>query len=280
MVRLKHLACLVAIFAASLACSTSGLPAPQSNGLLDSNALATVVAGTAQAAAAETALAVKNTPLLPPTNRAIPASTATTAPQISTEGTTLVKQSDGSYIFTDYQGGYSIVVPSVWLAVRINEQEFMNAQISLANYDPLERALSLLQKDDPEEYRLVAIDTSSSDFQVGFVSNLLVRWVRNDTATLGQDVALLEKDLPKSSPPIMVTYANMETTSTHLPMGIIEASIKSTTTSKQTVTVYQKDILFKLKSGTLTIIISTAIQLKDKFIPGFDLMTDQIKMLP
>ncbi len=281
MTRTKQIVlCSIVLSIITLACSLSGVSAPESNAPLDSNALATIVAGTARAAATQTAQIITNTPFPSPTETNTPASTPTAAPQVSAEGTSLVKQPDGSYVFTDYQGGYSIVVPPVWLAMRINQQEFMDAQVSLANYDPLERTLSLLQKDDPKEYRLVAIDTSPSDFQTGFVSNLLVRWDRSDPATLAQEVALLKKDLPKSSPPIMVTFANMGTTSTQIPMGIIETSIKGTTATQQTTTDYQKEILFKLKSGTLTILMGTAMQLKDKFIPGFDLMTDQIKMLP
>ena len=271
------------LFKTTLACSMQGLSPSSGAGPLDANSLSTIVAGTANVAAMQTAQAnpSTSTPLPASTKTATLTPIVTPSPQVSTEGTSLVKQSDGSYVFTDYQGGYSIIVPSVWLAVRINEQEFMNAQISPANSDPqIQRSLSIIQKDDPKEYRLVAIDTSTSDLQTGVVSNMNVRWIRSDTATIEQDITLAKEDLPKSSPPEKVTYADTGTTSTHLPMGIVETSLKVTSLSKQIITVYQKMILFKLKSGTLTLIMSTSTQLKDKFVPGFDLMTDQIKMLP
>jgi len=259
-----------------------GLSPSSSAGPLDANSLSTIVAGTANAAAIQTAQAnpSTSTPLPTLTKTATPTPIVTPSQQVSTEGTSLVKQSDGSYVFTDYQGGYSIMVPSVWLAMRINEQEFMNAQISPANSDPqIQRSLSLIQKEDPKEYRLVAIDTSTSDLQTGFVSNMIVRWIRSDMATIEQDIADAKKALPKTSSS-KITYADMGTTSTHLPLGVIETSTTETTTSKQIITFYQKMILFKLKSGTLTLIMSTATQLKDKFVPSYDLMTDQIKMLP
>ena len=270
------------LFITTLACSMQGLSPSSSAGPLDANSLSTIVAGTANAAAIQTAQAnpSTSTPLPTLTKTATPTPIVTPSQQVSTEGTSLVKQSDGSYLFTDYQGGYSIMVPSVWLAMRINEQEFMNAQISPANSDPqIQRSLSLIQKEDPKEYRLVAIDTSTSDLQTGFVSNMIVRWIRSDMATIEQDIADAKKALPKTSSS-KITYADMGTTSTHLPLGVIETSTTETTTSKQIITFYQKMILFKLKSGTLTLIMSTATQLKDKFVPSYDLMTDQIKMLP
>ena len=270
------------LFITTLACSMQGLSPSSSAGPLDANSLSTIVAGTANAAAIQTAQANPSTsmPLPTLTKTATLTPIVTPSQQVSTEGTSLVKQSDGSYVFTDYQGGYSIMVPSVWLAMRINEQEFMNAQISPANSDPqIQRSLSLIQKEDPKEYRLVAIDTSTSDLQTGFVSNMIVRWIRSDMATIEQDIADAKKALPKTSSS-KITYADMGTTSTHLPLGVIETSTTETTTSKQIITFYQKMILFKLKSGTLTLIMSTATQLKDKFVPSYDLMTDQIKMLP
>lgn len=272
------------LFITTLACNMQGLFPLSSAGPLDANSLSTIVAGTANAAAMQTAQAnpSTSTPLPTSTKTATLTPIATSSPQVSTEGTSLVKQSDGSYVFTDYQGGYSIIVPSVWrLAVRINEQEFMNAQISPANSDPqIQRSLSLIQKDDPKEYRLFALDTSTSDLQTGFVSNMTVFWDRNDRLTIEQIIANAKKALPKTPSSLKITYADMGTTSTHLPMGIIEQSTTETTTSKQIITFYQKMILFKLKSGTLTLIMSTATQIKDNFVPGFDLMTDQIKMLP
>ena len=283
MLRSKTYGWLVAIVMASLACSMSGLSEPASNGPLDSNSLATIVVGTANAAAAQTAQ-VDLLTSVPSGASAKAAGPATPTPiplNMSAEGTALVKQGDGSYIFTDQQAGYSIVIPSVWLALRIDEQDFSNARLSLANADPLiQGALSNFQNSDPNAYRLVGFDTSPDSLKTGCVSNLLFVWDRNDKATLEQDIAEAAKGPPQSSSPTKVTYAGMGATSSHLPMGIIETSKEETTTSKQILNLYQKMILFKLRTGSLTIILTTEVQLKGKFLPGFDLMTDRIKLLP
>jgi len=284
MVKSRPLIWFMAILAASLACSTSVTSAPVSNGPLDSNSLATIVAGTAGAAAAETAQInlLNNFQSTQTAQANIALGTGLPGtPQLSAEGTSLVKQNDGSYLFTDTQGGYSIVVPSVWLAMRINEQDISKARISLANSDPqIQASLSTLQNDDPKVDRLVAIDTSPADLQTGYVAKLVIFWTKNDPATIEQNIATAKNGLPKSIPSLKVTYTGMGTTSTNLPMGIVETSTKKTTSSKQSYTLYQKLIIFKLNSGSVTLMLSTALQLKEKLGPGFDLIADQIKLLP
>jgi hypothetical protein len=250
-------------------------------GPLDANSLSTIVAGTANAAAVQTAQAnpFTYTPPATPTQTATPTPIVALSPQVSTEGTSLVKQSDGSYVFTDYQGGYSITVPSVWLAVRINEQEFINAPIEVS--DPtVKDVLSELQNYDPKIYRLMGLDTSPGDLRDGFVTTLSIDWDRSDTNTIKQEIAKIKANPTKVLSGVKVTYADMGTTSTHLPIGIVEQSGTALTKSQQHVTNYLKAIIYKPKSGVLTITLSTMIQLKDKFVPGFDLMTNQIKMLP
>jgi len=278
MFRSKILFYVAVVVMTGLACATSG-----SNGLLDSNSLATVVVATSHAAAAQTADVIFQTgvPTVVPTGAIATVTALAITPQVSAEGTSLAKQADGSYIFTDQPGGYSIVVPPGWLAMRIDEQDISNARISLANSDPqIQASLSSLQNDDPKVDRLVAIDTSPSDLQAGYVANLIVFWTKNDPDTIEQDIATAKTGLPKSIPSLKITYADMGTTSTHIPMGIIETSAKKTTSSKQSYTLFQKLIIFKLNSGSVTMMLSTALQLKEKLVPGFDLMTDQIKLLP
>jgi hypothetical protein len=281
MFKIKSILWLTPLLTASLACALSGLSAPGSNSALDSNSLSTSVAGTANAAAMQTKQAnpSTSTPLPTSTKTATPTPIVTPSPQVSTEGTSLVKQSDGSYVFTDYQGSYSIMVPSVWLAVRLNEQEFINAPLEVS--DPtVQDVLSELQNFDPKIYRLMGLDTSPGDLGDGFVTTLSVYWDRSDTNTIEQEIAKMKANPSKVLSGVKITYADIGTTSTHLPIGIVEQSGMAMTKSQHHVTNYQKAIIYKPKSGVLTITLSTLIQLKDKFVPGFDLMTDQIKMLP
>jgi hypothetical protein len=74
---------------------------------VDSNAIATAVAGTAQAAATQTA------------------SSSLFAP--SQTGTVTEQLEDGTTKYTDYDGGFELVFPKGWLAVRPNSEEFDTA---------------------------------------------------------------------------------------------------------------------------------------------------------
>ena len=269
------------VFAATLACGMPGFSAPLPVDTLDSNSLSTVVAETANAAGLETAAAATNTPLPSPTEIPTSTATATPTPPISSEGTSLSKQSDGSYLFTDHQGGYSVNIPPGWLAIRINQQEFINVwTLPIASDPKIQKFLSQVQNFDPKIYRLIGIDADANDLQTGYIANLLITWHRNDTMTIAQDIAQAKTDLPKSSRGLKVTYADVGYTSTNIPVGIVETSQSGTTLSGQNVSVYQKVLVLKLKSGSLSFTLSTVSQLRDGFVPGFDVMTDQIKMLP
>ncbi|HMB21797.1 MAG TPA: hypothetical protein VKP08_03145 [Anaerolineales bacterium] len=96
-----HLAAsTVVLLAAMLACELPGQtmqPAPVIN-------IETAVAGTAEAAAQQTAAAQ---PV--PTHRT---------------GTILNQLEDGSTLYTDYDAGFEILFPAGWLAVRANAEEF------------------------------------------------------------------------------------------------------------------------------------------------------------
>ena len=272
---------IAALMIVTLACSAPGFSAPPDSGPLDTDALSTIVAGTANAAATQTALVATNTPPPSSIETAAPTETATPTPRVSAEGTSLSKQSDGSFIFTDQQGGYSVVVPSGWLVVRINEQEFLDAWGLPEASDPkLQNFLTQFQKADPKVYRLVGADITPEHFQGSFLTNFSISWNRNSTLTLQQEIDQTRKYLPQSIKGAKITYADVGTTSTQIPMAILEISWSTKDTSGQTIKIYQKIIGFKLKNGTLAFTLTTTPDLKDALINSFDFMTDQIMIFP
>jgi hypothetical protein len=107
--RQSNLACLAALTVFILACALPG-PGGPSAPLAGPDELSTIIAGTAAAAAAQTAaIAPQGTP-----------------GEILT-GNQLDAQSDGSTRYTDYDGGFELVLPAGWLAVRPNSEEFTAA---------------------------------------------------------------------------------------------------------------------------------------------------------
>ncbi len=267
----------------SLACLTPGLTAAPPAPALDQNSLSTIIAGTANAAAAQTAAANPSTPIpqATVTETASPAPSPTVTPRLSAEGTSLTKQSDGSYAFVDQQGGYSLIVPANWLAIRINEQEFINAWTLPEASDPrIQSTLTLYQKQDPKLFRLFGLDLLPEHVNTGFVTNFNITWDRNNNDSLAQTIQSLKSQLPRSATKPKITYADIGTTSSQIPMGIIEDTFTGTASGGGKLQIYQKLVLFKLKAGMLSITLSTTSDLKSGLEPGFDLMTDQIKIFP
>jgi hypothetical protein len=137
-----------------LACVIPGLSA-QPVQVTDPNTLSTMVAGTAQALAQQTVNAYSGPTALPEsTSSPMPteAPTSTAAPQAPPEGTSLLKEADGTTKYIDYGGGYEAVFPVGWLAVRSNSEEF-NAELANAKVD------------NPDLYEQMAIDQAGYDAQ-------------------------------------------------------------------------------------------------------------------
>lgn len=95
---------LLAITACVLPGQTAQPQAVQPTAGIDSKAIATAVAGTAQAAATQTASADLFAP--------------------SQTGTAVEPLSDGTTKYIDYDGGFEIIYPVGWLVVRPNSEEF------------------------------------------------------------------------------------------------------------------------------------------------------------
>jgi len=281
MLRSKTFVWLMAIVMASLACSMSGSSAPGSKGPLDSDSLATIVVGTANAAAAQTA----QVDLLTGVPSAASAkATATPAPVVAlipAEGTTLEKQNDGSHIFTDFQGGYLMIVPSDWLVLRPNGQEFMNAwSLPLVSDPKFQDFLNKLQKEDPKVFRLAAADTTPEHMQEPMMSTFTVSWDRASSRTLSQEILEAENQI-KILNGLKVTNTDTGTSTTRIPMGIIETSVTNTGTFYGvTMNAYQKIVVFKVRTGTVTLTLTTTPTLKDATLRDFDAMTDQVRLLP
>jgi hypothetical protein len=97
---------------------------------IDSNAVATAVAGTAQAAAQQTA------------------SSELFAPSLT--GTAIEQLSDGTTKYSDYDGGFEIILPAGWLALIPNSEEFNAALAQDGAVNPMLRDQMTLDQSNYE----------------------------------------------------------------------------------------------------------------------------------
>jgi len=280
------------IFLATIvACVVPGLPtasAPVFAPTVDTGPIETMVAGTVSAAIAQTEQAQ---PTFTPTSAATatvtststPAPTGTPTPKANQSQSTLTKQEDGSMLLADERAGYQIKLPVGWLAVRVNEQEYLDAfsLVEAANTN-IQQSLLSIQTEDPNTFRLLAIDTNAAHIQNDFVSDM--RFVLNEqkTISLGSDADLqaIAREIPTSATVFRfeVTSVKIITSASGVQFGVIEAKSSFENAAGADVTIYQKQVFFNVRAGMQSIIFTTVTDLKQTILPAFDTMLETIDL--
>ena len=281
MIRSRTYGWLVTICVASLACSISGLSLPASNGPLNSDSLSTIVAGTAEAASAQTAQApsAMATPSGASTETAGPPSTATataTPPVVfSPYGTALSPQPDGSTLFIDKQLGYQIVIPPGLTPFRINESEFYKLWMLPASQEPLVKGnLTSIQSMDPHIFRLFAFDLRDGHFQSNALTNTDVSWSQT-VNSYSQNVNGLQNQYSKS-----YSYVSLLSSKTKKNSSQLEVNVAEFKYVYQGTEFYEKMTVFKVKAGGILMIrTDTAYTLKSLNMPDIDQLQGSVNLI-
>jgi hypothetical protein len=263
-----------------IACAVPGLPtvsAPASAPIVDTGRLETMVAETVSAAIAQTEQA-RPTPTLVPTSK--PTQTAT--PETITSGSMLTIRDDGSTVFTDERAGYEITLPDGWLALRINEQEYNDALTLAEAADPnIQETLLGIKTQDPNTFRLLAIDTQDGHIQSEFVTDIHFIWDEQMSFDSIEDLQAIAEELPNAPTAFRFEVTTVQTiiAPNRIQFGVIEAKSSFTNTSGDEVNIYQKLVFFKGKTGTQSIIFTTTDGLKETTLPAFDAMLETINLI-
>jgi hypothetical protein len=151
-----------------IACGRGAPPTPKTN----PPGVETSLASTALALAKQTEAANPFTVTPSPTLTA----TSTPTPRISLNGTSLVLRDDKSTLFTDHKLGFQLVIPSDWLPVRINEDEYYKAFTleAVSENAAMVDFLTQLQNQDPNYFRMVALDVRTGQSSDGVISGIAV----------------------------------------------------------------------------------------------------------
>lgn len=258
------------------ACAMPGLVAPAAP-TADANALGTIIAETAAAAARQTeAGGVSGPPAATPTPTAIQVATTGPAPVFSLHDTALVKQADGTSLLIDRKGGYQLVIPADWMAIRIGEQEYLSAFASQAATDPvIHDRLTRLQDIDLDVFRLEAIDIRPGHVVNGVITNMSVSLFFEDSSTLEEvDQSQTESGLPFDN------FKEVSSSFQQTPGGhrilIRERTWDSIVPGETT---YERDVFFSLPSGIVGVTISSNLSFKDTVLPEFDQVLSSLTLL-
>lgn len=273
MKRQRGLIALLVLLTAALACVVPGLSpsaplaAPTPDTRLERMVAETVSAAlqmTQQAAPASGNETVE-TPV--PAATEIPVTATPAADSI------LEKNADGASAFTDALGKYRVTIPMEWLVVRANSPEFLEAlTLPEASNPAIQRSLDTIQKQDPNLFRLFALDINEEHLDGGFVTNVNFLWDQAEELSLPSDVRLKEiaASLPSAIAGTEVLTTEILTTKSGIEYGVITSRTPATTQDGAAVVLSQKLVFFDLPVGTISITLSTTETWKDTVTPSFD----------
>ena len=278
------------IFLVTIACVLPGLSstpaAPIFAPTVDTGAIETRVAGTVSAVIAQTEQAQPTVtatfPATPPPT-STQTSTATNTPEANPSQSTLTQQADGSTLFADELAGYEVTIPADWLTVRVDGQEYLDAfSLDEAADTNIQQSLLSVQAEDPNTFRLLAVDTQAEHIQNDFVTDM--RFVldeqKNIDLSSDADLQTIAQEISASAEAFRfeVTSVEIITSPSGVQFGVIEAKSSFTNPEGAEVPIYQKRVFFNTESGTQSIIFTTVTDLKQTTLPAFDTMLETISL--
>lgn len=206
-----------------------------------------------------------------------PTAVMTLTPKISVLGTSLVVRDDQSTLFADYKAGIQLVIPSEWLALRINEDEYLKAfasDVVQQNPDIMEH-LTCTRDINPDALRLDAIDLHPGHIRDGILTNLNVIFEEGNVQSL-ENWEQAERN--RYHP--LVDFKFLSAKYPTLPDGrrvlVIEESYAANGGQQ---TVYYRGVFFVLTTGTIVLDFYTNLDLKDTTLPEFEQVVNSLSVI-
>lgn len=243
----------------------------------DSNSIATIIAGTAAAAAAQTQSAGVPAPTAAETPTSTPAPTQ--APIISNAGTSLEILADGSTRFTDHRYHLQVVFPTGWIAVRPNEPEYYAAWASEWASDPkFTGHLTVVQNKTPDQLRVYVISVKPEHSAHGERNRISIIFESNAAETLEDFVEDQSGDRPFEG------FERISTGYQDWPDGrrgfVFEDSWDAALDTGEIYTIYYKGAIFKVEGGALIFDLLAPQSIKDLILPDYQHTLDGMLQLP
>jgi hypothetical protein len=185
----------------------------------------------------------------PPPISTTPAPTGTPTATANPSQSTLTQQADGSTLFIDERAGYKVTVPTEWLAVRVDQQEYLDAfSLEEAANENIQQSLLSVQGEDLNTFRLFAVDTQPTHIQNDFVTDMcfvLDEQKKIDLGSMAELLAIAEK-IPASAQAFRfeVTSLVIINSPCGVKFGVIEAESSFTNQDGAEVPIYKKQIIF------------------------------------
>ena len=272
----------VLLLLTALACVVPGLQPASAIPPTPDTRLDVMVAETVAAALTLTQQVPTATITSTPTPTSTPTSTPLPVEPTKAEESVLDENTDGTSSFIDMAAKYQFTVPGAWLPLRINSPEYDEAVLLPEASNPaIQNQLSVIQKQDPNVFRLFMLDINEEHIDSGFVSNVNLVWDSQMEISVATDSDLkgLAATLPTSLKDAKVTNVEIKTTAGGLSYGVITATTPLMTQEGARLNVYQKLVFFDLPTGTLTATLSTTEKWQSTVEPSFDEFVESFLLL-
>ncbi|MFN8399347.1 MAG: hypothetical protein U0X74_04975 [Anaerolineales bacterium] len=272
----------VLLLLTALACVVPGLQPASAIPPTPDTRLDVMVAETVAAALTLTQQVPTATITSTPTPTSTPTSTPLPVEPTKAEESVLDENTDGTSSFIDMAAKYQFTVPVAWLPLRINSPEYDEAVLLPEASNPaIQNQLSVIQKQDPNVFRLFMLDINEEHIDSGFVSNVNLVWDSQMEISVATDSDLkgLAATLPTSLKDAKVTNVEIKTTAGGLSYGVITATTPLMTQEGARLNVYQKLVFFDLPTGTLTATLSTTEKWQSTVEPSFDEFVESFLLL-
>ena len=249
---------IVMVLAGACSQATQVVPA------VDTSARATSLAGTAVAAFG--------------TATFTPSPTKTSVPKavVSSQGTSLMPQEDGSTLFTDHKAGIQVTVPFGWLAIRGGEPEYyMAAEKVGTQNDWFLEEIASLQTLNLDVFRLHAYDLHPEHALNNTLPKINVVFLQEDERTLRQ-IEADERTLIKRS----VQNGHKYLSSDFQELSGLEVLIfQSQWDAISFPTTHYKGTFFKVPAGTVFIDFMIASEQQEALEPEWKQIVESFTLL-
>jgi hypothetical protein len=214
-----------------------------------------------------------------------------TATPASPSQSTLTKEADGSTFFVDGRARYKIKLPANWLTVRINEKEYLDAfSLPEAANTHVQQSLLGVQNENPNIFRLLALDVNAAHIQNEFVTEM--RFVLDEelntslnsmelSLSSDEEIKAIAQEMPAPAEVFgfEVTSVEIFTSASGMEFGVVEAASSFTNPAGVDVPIYRKRVFFNVPSGLQYITLTTLADLKETFLPAFDAMLETAEIV-
>lgn len=212
-----------------------------------------------------------------------PTETQTPSPTPLPTGVKIEPQSDGSFLFIDYDNKYQLILPADWVAIPLSSKDLAVILNGLSEKNPkLKDIAEAFKQLDPNVIRVIAMNESSKYMLNGFATNLTLTAIDNKLLSampLDFVTGAVEDSLKQQGAKLLSTNSLTTNNSHGVEVRTIEFEQTAPTATGSNVRVHSKGVVFLSNGKIIMIQLATLKQFAEELLPILDKVSDSIELL-